>query len=192
MSLVSTVILVGLLPLLKGILERKIYKERSIDVIEMIIYFNIICFAALTLKMETNKNQVVVAYTSIAITSAFLLAVIVFHVYQYSGLAYTINHFMVIYKEKHHTGCSRLPDDEDNQSLITHSVVEIPRPNLEQRESAIQEVTENTPTTNSHVVMVDVETIATPQLDNEESDPLSPSNIEAAEMDTSYLYLCST
>ena len=57
-----------------------------IDVMEMIIYFNIICFTVLTLKMETSKNQVVVAYTSIVITSALLLAVIVFHMYRYTSL----------------------------------------------------------------------------------------------------------
>ena len=64
-SLVSTIILVGLLPLVKGILERKIYKVWSIDVMEMIMYFNIISFAALTLKTGTSKNQTVVAYLSL-------------------------------------------------------------------------------------------------------------------------------
>ena len=154
---------------------------------EMIIYFNIICFAVLTLKMETTKNQVVVAYTSIVITSALLLSVIMFHVYRYAGLFSTtkrVKTFMVkllVYKKKHHYNICRLPDHEDSQPPITHSVVEIPGPNLEQQESAIQEENKNTPITSCHVMVVDVEAITTaPQTDSEEAD--TQSTIEAAEM----------
>ena len=184
-SLVSTIILVGLLLLVKGILGRKIYKAWSIDVMEMIMYFNIISFAALTLKTGTSKNQTVVAYISIMITFAILLAVIIFHMFRHTSLLSTtkvIKTFMAKspeYKKINHSINDLSPGDEDNQLLITHSVVEISNPYLEQ-ESAVKKEKVNTPTASPHVVMV-VDDEIVPQLDSEESSHLPMR--EAAKME---------
>lgn len=70
---------VGFLLLLKGVLERKIYKKQLLDVLEVIVYFNILCFAAFTLyTFDTSKNQVAVAQTSVAVMFALLLSVIIY------------------------------------------------------------------------------------------------------------------
>ena len=186
-SLVSTIILVGLLPTVKGILERKIYKKWPIDAMEMIIYFNIIAFTTLTLKTGTSKNKEGVAYTSIMITFVLFLVVIVFHMFQYTCLCSatkkvkTLAVKLLEYKKRNHTRCTTLPDEEDNQSLITHSFVEVPRPHLEQQELALQKEKENTLTVSSHVVLVDDETRNTaPPLDSTELDP--QTNTEADEI----------
>lgn len=69
-SLASTNILIGLLILVKGVLEKKIYKNWSIDLMEMIIYFNIISLMVLTLLTESIKIQGTFAYCSIMMTFA--------------------------------------------------------------------------------------------------------------------------
>ena len=52
----------------------------------MLIYFNIIAFTTLTFDGSKNQTAVTVAYTSVTITFALVLAVIAFHVTRYAGL----------------------------------------------------------------------------------------------------------
>ena len=85
-SLISIVIVVGFLPVLKSILAKMTYKEKPVDVMETMMFVNIISFAAVTLKTGTTKEQTIVAYTSVLITIICLLIVILFHLYRYSGL----------------------------------------------------------------------------------------------------------
>ena len=136
-SLISTVILVGGLLLLKAILGKHIYQERPVDVIEMIMYFNIVSFAAVTLKTGSTKEQTIVAYTSVLITIICLLVVILFHLYRYSGLLSVMKKTKVFiiwinnYRKNRRFGGARLPDEEDDLALITHTVVELPQRDAE-------------------------------------------------------------
>ena len=81
--LVSINILFGILFLLKASLEKKVHKQRAVDILEMIMFLNIISFATVTLTTWTTKKQTIVAYTSVLITIVCLLIVILFHMYRY-------------------------------------------------------------------------------------------------------------
>ena len=161
-SLVSTIIVVGLLPLLKCILERKIYKKRLVDVMEIIVYFNIIFFAAITLKTGTTKNQTIVAFTSVSITAALFLAIIGFHLFQYMGLLSLLKMGKVLVvrlvecRKRHHSGIVRIPVSDDVSPLITHSIVEIPTFHVEQE---MKDVVKDTTRTSSITLPLIVEDI---------------------------------
>ena len=177
-SLVSTNVLVGLLPLVKGVLEKKIYKKWPVDVMEMIVYFNIISFAAVTLQTETTIHQIPVAYTSVVITFTLLLSVLLYHVYHYTGLFSVVKMMKTSvekfqeYRKNNHTGQAGISEAEDDLPLITHSTVEFPIPDLEQ--SRLQSVIVNTSSDN---MVMDDKTDPTasqfdfgPQLDAENTD----------------------
>ena len=140
-SLISIVIVVGFLPVLKSILAKMTYKEKSVDVMETMMYVNIISFAAVTLKTGTTKEQTIVAYTSVLITIICLLVVILFHLYRYSGLLSVMKNIKAFIirinncRKNRHFGGARLPDEEDDRPLITHTVVELPHPRYLHHES---------------------------------------------------------
>ena len=135
-SLVSTAIIVGCLPALKGILERKIYKEWFIDVIELLTYINIVAFTALTLyTFDGNKNQAIIAYTAVLFTFALLLGVIVFHMVHYTGLLSILTKIRIRYRiheinnscyQHGQMGSCTVSADEVNHPLITETIVELP------------------------------------------------------------------
>ena len=93
-----------------------------------------VSFAAVTLKTGTTKEQTIVAYTSVFITIICLLIVILFHLYRYSGLLSVMKKIKAFIirinncrKNLHFSG-ARLPDEEDDRTVITHTVVELPHP----------------------------------------------------------------
>ena len=100
-TLLAIIVTVTLLLLIKGILATKIYTKWPVDVLETIMYFNIVTFAALSLSSyyhDTGKNQAAIAYISVTITFILLLIVIMYHVYKYSCLQSTIDKYrMSIY-----------------------------------------------------------------------------------------------
>ena len=86
-TIVAVTFIVGCLLLIKGVLANKIYKNRLVDAIETVMYFNILAIAAFTWYfLGTGKSQAAIAYVSVILTFALLLAVIAFHVYKYTGL----------------------------------------------------------------------------------------------------------
>ena len=86
-NLVSVILIVGGLILLKGIVAKRVYKSRLIDVMETAVYFNLVAFSALTLySLEVERSQAAVAYTSVTIIFILLLGVITFHVLRYTRL----------------------------------------------------------------------------------------------------------
>jgi hypothetical protein len=83
---VAIILTIGGLLLTKGFLV-KVYKKWPIDVMESIMYFNILGFAALTWYfIGTPHKQRAVAYTSVTITLLFLLIIIAFHAYSFTSL----------------------------------------------------------------------------------------------------------
>lgn len=130
-GLASTATIVGCLLALKGIIEREIYKERWIDVIEMLIYINIVAFTVLTLyTFDGNNNQTIIAYTSVSLTFALLSGVIVFHAIRYTGLLLsTLKHLTLKINtccQHRQMGSHIVLKDEYNRPLITETVVELP------------------------------------------------------------------
>ena len=84
---VSTVFVVGCLILFKGVVAKRIYKNVLIDVMETVIYFNLVFIAAFTwYSLDFGGNQVAVAYISVVIIFALLLAVIVYHLVRFTCL----------------------------------------------------------------------------------------------------------
>ena len=92
LTLLAIIVTVSILLLTKGILATKIYTKWPVDVLETIMYFNIVTFAALsTYYHNTGKNQTAIGYISVTITFILLLIVIVYHVHKYSCLQSTID-----------------------------------------------------------------------------------------------------
>ena len=86
-NLVSVIFFVGGLILLKGVIAKRVYKSRIIDIMETAVYFNLVVFSALTLyTLEVERSQAAVAYTSVTIIFILLLGVITFHVLRYTRL----------------------------------------------------------------------------------------------------------
>ena len=82
LSVLLTIIIMGSLLILKGSIGLRLYKKVLIDILEIMLYFNIFSLASITLydfKMNTSK-QTAIAYTSTIITFLLLFAVIAYHV----------------------------------------------------------------------------------------------------------------
>ena len=123
-SLVVTVVLVGGLFLLKGVTAPglKVYENLITEIIETVMHFNLLAFAVLSLYDFKNNlyRQTVIAYASSIITLLLLVGVIVYHVY------------LLMRKEKttaEETNEYHLaPLRPANVQVVTHSVVEINKP----------------------------------------------------------------
>ena len=87
LTILAISLITGCLLLIKGMVATKVYKNRLIDLIETLIYFNVLAFAALTwYTLDAGKSQTAVAYISVMITFVLFLVVVVAHVYQYTNL----------------------------------------------------------------------------------------------------------
>lgn len=173
-SLASTNILIGLLILVKGVLKKKIYKNWSIDLMEMIIYFNIISLAVLTLLTESIKIQGTFAYCSIMITFASFLIVVLFHVVRHTCLFSVIEITntalakLQTYRKNFHSRPARPPNTEEHcQLLITHSIVEFPTVASEELRPAadVQSLNTSTDTATLKSNMTDCEQCLTYDMD---------------------------
>ena len=134
-ALVSTVIIISSLPVMKAIMERKIYKTWLIGFMETTMHINIIIFTAFTwYTFDAKKNQAVVAYISVMFTFILLFTVLVYHIFQYTGLlsiAQMIAKKLLAFKNN----CTatyghwhvRIPGNEHSEPLVTESSVEIPK-----------------------------------------------------------------
>ena len=143
LSLLVITFAVGVLFLFKGVLAAKIYKNRPVEVLETIMYFNLIAFAALTsYYIDDDSSKAAIATTSVSITFILLMIVIAFHVYKYSCIRTTIRKKKLLKKIK-----AKIPGNRKKQAdersvdnvppppavelrEITYSVVEIHTPKI--------------------------------------------------------------
>ena len=142
-SLVAIILTIGGLLLAKGFLV-KVYKKWLIDMMESIIYFNILGFAALTWYfIGSPQRQIAVAYTSVTTTFLFLLMVIAFHVYKFTPLGSVIQKIKIfkilaaklVANEKARERIDQNPiEPEHREQEVSFSVVEVPNPILEHPE----------------------------------------------------------
>ena len=120
-SLLATNILVGALILLKSIINLKVYKKSITDIVETILYFNLLALAAFSqydFRTDPTK-QTAVAYTSTIITLLLLAGVIAYHVY------------LLVRKEKIPVELNEYPLAPVKPATarqVTHSVVEVYKP----------------------------------------------------------------
>ena len=120
--LLMTIILVGGLFFLKGIIGMRLYRRSSVDIMETVILLNLLSFAAFSLYNFKADNTKQAAITYISTITTFLMLV--------GGVVY---HMIMFIKRK------RTPEEQDEYPLIqpvvdpspsevTHSIVEIPKP----------------------------------------------------------------
>ena len=147
-NLVAIILTIGGLLLTKAFLV-KVYKKWPIDVMESIMYFNILGFAALTWYfIGTLESQKTIAYTSVTITLLFLLIITTFHMYKFTILGSIIqnNKIFKLFKQlanlldekKVKEICNQNPiQHEQKQQEVSFSVVEVPEPILERTEPEV-------------------------------------------------------
>ena len=134
-QLTSILITMSCIMLFKMMSTNRLYKMWLIYALELLLYFNIILFATLSwFFLETsNEKQKVVAHVSVDITIALLLVTIFYHIYTHTNI------FMKIRKALHRihelsgiinhsfiNKYQRVPPQWLNDTVPTHSVVEIP------------------------------------------------------------------
>ena len=131
-SLLATAIVIGTLFLLKSIINLKVYKKSITDIVETIVYFNLLALATFSMYDFKNdlKKQTAVAYTSTIITLLLLVGVIAYHVY------------LLIRKEKIPVELNEYPlaPVKPATAQVTHSVVEVHKPQCLPPEDDIDEV----------------------------------------------------
>ena len=137
MPLIAINFTVGFLLFFKSIFVPKLYKKWPLELLEMIMYFNLLAFSVLTSFYTSNgqeKSQSAIAATSVSITFTLLLIVVAFHVYKYSFLKSIISKKEVFKKIKMKVLCIKKEQAPDNNAppppavelqQTTYSVVEI-------------------------------------------------------------------
>ena len=81
-ALSTIVLIMGIILFLKGVVGIRVYKDWPLDTLEMLFYFNIICFTALTVATDHPA----IAYISVCISLTLLLIIILYHVYTYTNV----------------------------------------------------------------------------------------------------------
>ena len=114
-SLLATIILIGGLYLFKGSLGLKMFKKSITDIVETIVFFNLLALAAFSLyEFKTDHTkQTAVAYTSTITILLLLVGVIAYHMH------------LFITKEKTTT---KLNKNLPAPAKVTYSIIEILKP----------------------------------------------------------------
>ena len=140
LPLLAIIFVVGALVFFKRGLAAKIYKKRPVDILETIMYFNLIAFSALTsYYIDEESSKAAIATTSVSITFILLMIVLAFHVYKYSCICTIIEKKELLKKTKakiqgnkkkqaNQRSVPLLPAVELRE--ITYSVVEIDTPQI--------------------------------------------------------------
>ena len=126
--LLITILLIGGLLFLKGLLGIKVYKKFIVDAVETVLYFNLLAFAALSMYDQKSNilKQTAVSYVSVVITFILLAGSIVYHVFLLIKRKKSNN---IIHLNTLEDQNAKFPSqNESTKSEITQSVVEIPKP----------------------------------------------------------------
>ena len=123
--LLITILLIGGILFLKGLLGMRVYKKHIVDAVETVLYFNLLAFAALTLYDQKSNivKQTAVAYVSVMTTFILLAGSIVYHVFLLVKRKKS-----KVYLNTSDQNAKRSSQNETTTSEITQSVVEIPKP----------------------------------------------------------------
>lgn len=184
-NLVSTISLVTFLLLLKGLLGVRLYKKVFVDIMEVLMCFNLLMFSALSwYTLETHSGssgQAAIAYTSVSVTIVLLITVLVYHVYEYTGVIKKFRrslHFKKLFTElrrlnkdgpEQSTGQSKRDNDLDFCQVIderaksTYTVVEVCKshqpckPKLQDQEKCEDLQISNPESRKCHKITVDLE-----------------------------------
>ena len=94
LALTAIIFVVCSIFLLKGLTGGRLYRNKLIDVIETLFYFNIIAFATLTwydVEREFSAYNWAIIYVSVIPALVWLLLVIPYHLYLYTSVASKIH-----------------------------------------------------------------------------------------------------
>ena len=116
-----TILLIGSLLFLKGIIGIRLYKRSSVDIVETLMLLNLLVFAAFTqYNFKTdNTKQMAIAYVSTIITLLILVGVVIYHT------------SLLINRQRTAVQLELMPvvhyvvDPPQNE--VTYSIVEIPK-----------------------------------------------------------------
>ena len=136
-----TILLVGGLILFKSVLGLRVYKNSFVNIVDSVLYFNLLALSAFTqfdFKNDTTKQRAV-AYTSTIITAILFIGVILYHVK------------LLIRNEKPPEDLNEYPlaPVKPANAEVTHSVVEPPKrddqdpPPADSKDSDEKEITED-------------------------------------------------
>ena len=137
-----TVFLVGGLTVFKNIFGRRVYEKSFVDTVDTVLYFNLSTLSLFSLYdfKASIMKQTAVAYTSTLITFILFIGAIVYHV------------TLLIKKERptEHEDFNEylLAPDQPVKAKVTHSVIELLKPNQDpppskSKDSDEQEITED-------------------------------------------------
>ena len=134
-KLLSTCTVIMCLLLLRVFsLEKLIYRNRLLDILDTIMHINIIGFAALTwYTFDAHPNQQVctsIAYISVCVTLTLLMCVVFYHMMRFtrlSSVAYLAKKSITrLLPLKKNANSSAFPDDtSDTTSIVTYSIIEL-------------------------------------------------------------------
>ena len=121
-SLLITSILIGGLFLLKGIIGVRVYKKSFVDIVDTMMYFNLLSLAVFSLyDFKTDiRKQTAVAYTSTIITFILLVGVVIFHV--------TLLTIKKTSEEVTEYSLASVQPASSHGTVITYSILESPKP----------------------------------------------------------------
>ena len=140
-SLLTTTILVGGICLLKGIIGVRVYKKSYVDVVDMVMYFNILALALFSFydfKTDITK-QTAIAYTSTLMTFILLVGVVVSHVtllFKEKKVSTEVNEYPLapvqpsssvtfsdIEISEHHCPLAEFPSDDTVHDITDHQTL---------------------------------------------------------------------
>ena len=132
--LLAIIITVGSLLFFKNVSTEQVYKNRTVDVVETCLYFNLLVLTAFSLyhfKYDIKK-QTAIGYISTIITLILLIGVVVYHVAQ-------------LIKADKTKECTQQPAfDQPNKSEVTHSIIEVPKPLRDSQANELESIQEST------------------------------------------------
>ena len=123
-SLLLTSILVGSLSLIKEVTGARVYKNSSLNILETMLYLNLVALSAFSWYRFKNDimKQTAVAYISTIITFILLVGVIICHAYWLAMVIKDrsrreeVNEYLLV------------PVQPATEVEVTHTVIEIPQP----------------------------------------------------------------
>ena len=121
-SLLITIILIGGLIFLKGIIGVQVHRKSFVDIVDTLMYFNLLTLAAFSqydFKTDVRK-QTAIAYTSTIITFILLVGVVIYHV--------TLLNIKKTTSEEVNEYPLASVQSANSQPRVTYSILEIPKP----------------------------------------------------------------
>ena len=176
-ALVSTITLIGFLPLLKGFLAIRVYKKVPLDLLEMLVYFNLMILSAFSwYSLEANQlTRVAVAYTSTSIIFVLLVAVLFYHIYEYTNVlskrlfSFNFRRITCLFQKKQPHNQAERDDNIQVDEVIeirtkpTFSFVEVHKPEIQNLESEMNN-RRSIPIQDAEIAVEDAHCTGTPQL----------------------------